>query len=224
MTMLKWDTEGTRLYETGVDRGVLYPMASGVYGTGVAWSGLIGVSENPSGAEETPIYSDNIKYGGLMSNENFAGTIEAYTYPDEWAECDGSKELAKGVAVTQQERKPFGLAYRTKIGNDTDGIEHGYKLHLIYGAKASPSQKQNKTIGDSPEAMTMSWEFKTTPVEVPGMKPSAHIVLDSTKVEKEAMKKIEDALYGASGTAKLPTPTELKTLVGSLPASASTVK
>ena len=216
MAALTWDGSGERLYETGVDRGVLYVMSTGgTYGTGVAWNGLTGVTESPSGAEETALYADNIKYVSLYSAEEFGATIEAYTYPDEFAECDGSAELATGVTVGQQSRKTFGLCYRTLLGNDTDGQSHGYKLHLIYGATASPSEKAYATVNDSPEAITFSWEITTTPVNVTGMSPTASITIDSTKADPTCLAALEAKLYGSepSGTATLPLPNEVKTLM-----------
>ena len=214
MTKLNWDVQGERYYETGVSKGVLYPFKEGKYSKGVAWNGLTAVTESPSGAEPTPLYADNIKYLNLLSNEEFAATVEAYTYPDEFAECDGSAELAAGVSVGQQKRIPFGMSYVTKIGNDTDGQDHGYKIHLIYGALAKPSQKNYATINDNPEAITFSWELSTTPVAVPNLKPTACITIDSTKVEPAKLKKIEDKLYGTeSEEAALPTPTELAALI-----------
>ena len=216
MAALTWDGSGERLYETGVDRGVLYVMSTGgTYGTGVAWNGLTGVTESPSGAEETALYADNIKYVSLYSAEEFGATIEAYTYPDEFAECDGSAELATGVTVGQQSRKTFGLCYRTLLGNDTDGQSHGYKLHLIYGATASPSEKAYATVNDSPEAITFSWEITTTPVNVTGMSPTACITIDSTKADAECLAALEAKLYGSepSGTPTLPLPDVVKTLM-----------
>ena len=194
---LSWDETGKRLYETGIEKGVLYPInADGEYKPGVAWNGLTSVSEAPSGAEATALYADDIKYLNLYSAEEFGATIEAYTYPDEFAECDGSKELATGVVVGQQARKTFGLAYKTLVGNDVDGQDHGYKLHLIYGAMCSPSQKQYQTVNDSPSAITFSWEVKTTPVTVPNMKPTASIIIDSTKVDAAKLTVLENKLYG----------------------------
>lgn len=217
MAALTWDGSGERLYETGVDRGVLYVMSTGgTYGTGVAWNGLTGVTESPSGAEETALYADNIKYVSLYSAEEFGATIEAYTYPDEFAQCDGSAELAEGVTVGQQARKTFGLCYRTLLGNDTDGQSHGYKLHLIYGATASPSEKAYATVNDSPEAITFSWEITTTPVNVTGMSPTACITIDSTKADAECLAALEAKLYGStepSGTPTLPLPDEVKTIM-----------
>ena len=214
MTKLNWDVQGERYYETGVSKGVLYPFKEGKYSKGVAWNGLTAVTESPSGAEPTPLYADNIKYLNLLSNEEFAATVEAYTYPDEFAECDGSAELATGVSVGQQKRIPFGMSYVTKLGNDTDGQDYGYKIHLIYGALAKPSQKNYATINDNPEAITFSWELSTTPVAVPNLKPTACITIDSTKVGSDKLKKIEDKLYGTeSEEATLPTPTELAALI-----------
>lgn len=218
-TKLKWDQTGERVYETGVSKGVLYPLANGVYNKGVAWNGLTAVTESPSGAESTPLYADNIKYLNLMSAEDFGATIEAYTYPDEFAECNGEKSLAEGVVAGQQKRTPFGMSYQTKVGNDTDP-EAGYKLHLIYGAQAAPSEKAYATVNDSPEAITFSWEVTTTPVEVPGMKPTASITIDSTKVDKAKLTALEEILYGKEadsegGTAveaRLPLPSEIITL------------
>lgn len=211
---IMWDQTGERRYETGVNKGVLYPMADGGnYGAGVAWNGLINVTETPSGAEPSPLYADNMKYLNLMSAEEFAATIEAYMYPDEFAACDGSAELAPGVMVGQQSRKTFGLCYRTNIGNDVAGNDFGYKLHLIYGALAAPSEKGYQTINDSPEAITFSWEVSTTPVEVPGLKPTALLTIDSTKVNAEKLAALEAILYGnESEEARLPLPTEIAEL------------
>ena len=216
MAKLVWDQIGERLYETGVDRGVIYPQEGGAYPKGAAWNGLISVTESPSGAEATPLYANNSKYVELISAEEFGGTIEAYMYPDEFAECDGAKELVagSGVMVRQQTRKPFGLTYRTKIGNDTDKTDFGYKLHIVYGATASPSEKANSTINDNPEAITMSWEFTTTPVEIEGFTNAAHIEIDSTKVDPEVLAAIEAVLYGSESVeAKLPMPSELVELL-----------
>lgn len=218
MSKIVWDKTGERLYETGVDRGVLYVQSNGTYPKGVAWNGLTAVTESPSGAEATPLYADNIKYLNLMSAEEFGCTIEAYTYPEEFAECDGSAELAIGVTIGQQTRKPFGLSYRTKIGNDAAGNEFGYKLHLIYGGLAAPSEKAYASINDSPEAITFSWEVTTTPVSVDGHSPTASITIDSTKVEPTKLSALEEILYGkdgegASGTEpRLPLPSEIATL------------
>lgn len=211
---LVWDKSGERFYETGVRNGVLYIPTSGVYNKGVAWNGLISVTESPSGAEATPLYADDIKYLTLMSAEEFGATIEAYTYPDEFAACDGSAELTKGVMVGQQTRSPFGLSYKTVLGNDVDGISKGYKIHLIYGAMAAPSEKAYSTINDSPEAITFSWEVTTTPVNVGGMKPTSCIVIDSTKVDPTKLEAFEKILYGSdSEAARLPLPDEVKTLL-----------
>lgn len=211
MAKLVWDESGKRLYETGVKMGVLYVQdANGAYPTGVAWNGLTAVNETPSGAEATPLYADDIKYLNLRSAEEFGATIEAYTYPDEFEACDGSTELAVGVKIGQQARKTFGLCYRTIVGNDVEGNDFGYKLHLIYGATAAPSEKAYATVNDSPEAVTFSWEVTCTPVEVPGFKPSASIVIDSTKVDAEKLAALEAKLYGDESTeAMLPLPAEI---------------
>lgn len=215
MSKLVWDQIGERFYETGVDRGVVYPQVSGAYPKGAAWNGLTGVTLSPSGAEATPLYANNHKYLNLMSVEELAFTIEAYTYPDEFAECDGSASLAAGVSIGQQKRKAFGFCYRNMLGNDTEGTALGYKLHLIYGALASPSEETDTTINDSPEAKTMSWECNTTPVEVEGFEPSSHIEIDSTKVDAEKLAALEAILYGSeSEEARLPLPSELLTLLG----------
>ena len=214
MAKLVWDKTGEHLYETGVDHGVLYfPDQTGAYKNGVAWNGLISVSESPSGAEATCQYADNIKYLNLISAEEFGATIEAYTYPEEFEACNGNKELvdASGVYVGQQSRSVFGFCYRTMIGNDTDGQDHGYKLHLVYGCQVSPSEKAYQTINDSPEALTFSWELSTTPVNVTGKKPTALLVIDSTKIDSTKLAKIEAKLYGdeTSTGAVLPTPDEI---------------
>lgn len=194
---LKWDETGKRVYETGVSQGVLYVQTDeGAYGNGVAWNGLTSVNESPSGAEPTPLYADDIKYLELTSTEEFGASIEAYTYPDEFEQCDGSSELGAGITIGQQPRKTFALCYKTVKGNDVKNNDYGYKLHLIYGAKAKPSEKAYQTINDSPEAITFSWEVSTTPVEVTGFKPTASLIIDSTKVSKEILKSIEDKLYG----------------------------
>lgn len=211
---LVWDKTGERFYETGIKQGVLYIPSEGAYDKGVAWNGLISVTESPSGAEPTPLYADDIKYLNLMSAEEFGATIEAYTYPDEFAVCDGSAELVKGVMVGQQERKTFGLSYKTIIGNDVDGNAKGYKIHLIYGAMAAPSEKAYSSINDSPEATTFSWELTTTPVNVSGMKPTASIVIDSTKADPTKLEAFEKILYGSTEVAaRLPLPDEVKTLL-----------
>ena len=215
MPKLTWDNIGERLFETGVKQGVLYPIQSdGKYTKGVAWNGLTAVTESPSGAEATPLYADDIKYLNLLSNEEFGATIEAYTYPDEFAECDGSAELVTGVMIGQQKRKVFGLCYRTTIGNDVDGNDHGYKLHLIYGCLAAPSEKAYSTINDSPEAITFSWEVTTTPVNVEGFKPTSQITIDSTKADPTKLAALEAVLYGGAETeAKLPLPDEVASLM-----------
>lgn len=212
---LVWDETGKRLFETGVKKGVLYVQAEGgTYPTGVAWNGLTAVTESPSGAEATPLYADDIKYLNLYSVEEFGATIEAYTYPDEFAACDGSAELVKGVKIGQQKRKTFGLAYNTVLGNDVDGNAHGYKIHLVYGAMASPSEKAYATINDSPEAITFSWEVTTTPVSVKGFEPTACITIDSTTVDPTKLAEFEKILYGSdTAAARLPLPDEVKTLL-----------
>lgn len=216
MSKLVWDKTGERLYETGVDHGVLYPIQTGgVYSKGVAWNGLSAVTESPSGAEASPFYADNIKYLNLMSAEEFGATIEAYMYPDEFAECDGSAEIATGVSIGQQARKVFGLSYRTLLGNDVDSNDYGYKLHLIYGALAAPSEKGYSTINDSPEPITLSWEITTTPINVAGFKPTACVTIDSTKVDATKLKALEDILYGTDDVeARLPLSDELITILG----------
>lgn len=214
MSKLVWDATSTRLYETGVKQGVLYVQANGEYSKGVAWNGLTAVTESPSGAEATALYADDIKYLNLMSAEEFGATIEAYTYPDEFAECDGSAALTEGVMIGQQARKTFGLCYRTTVGNDVDGNDHGYKLHLIYGCLAAPSEKAYATINDSPEAITFSWEVTTTPVAVAGHKPTAIVTIDSTKCDAAKLAALEEILYGSeSEEARLPLPDEIKTLM-----------
>lgn len=223
MSKLVWDKTGERLYETGVEKGVLYPFKEGAYSSGVVWNGLLSVSESPSGGEPTALYADDIKYLELMSTEEFGATIEAYMYPDEFMPCDGSAEIYKGVVIGQQKRSTFGLSYVTKIGNDTDGSDYGYKIHLIYGAKAKPSEKSYETINDSPDAITLSWEISTTPVEVSakGFKPTASVTIDSTKVKANELAALEAILYGTdagpSGTPaatepRLPLPDELATI------------
>jgi len=215
MPQLTWDAIGERFYETGVDHGVLYsPDASGVYASGVAWNGLTSVSESPSGAEANAQYADNIKYLNLISAEEFGATIEAFTYPPEFAPFDGLAAPADGVVVGQQPRKSFGLSYRTKVGNDVDGDSHGYKLHLVYGCQASPSEKAYNTINDSPEAITFSWEITTTPVPVTGYSPTSLIVVDSTQVDPTALATLEGLLYGGAGAASLPMPDEVLALFG----------
>ena len=215
---LKWDQTGEKFYETGTDRGVVYPQVSNAenpYPKGAAWNGLIGVTKSPSGAEATPLYANNRKYANLISAEEFGGTIEAYTYPDEFAACNGEKELAPGVRVGQQKRTPFGFSYRTMIGNDTEGTKLGYKITLVYGATASPSEEADTTVNDSPEAKTMSWEFTTTPVDVPGCDPSATITIDSRTVDPDKLAAFEAVLYGSGETdARLPLPEEVAELLG----------
>ena len=217
MSKIVWDKTGERFYETGVKNGVLYIPTSGVYSKGVAWNGLTAVTESPSGAEATPLYADDIKYLNLMSNEEFGATIEAYTYPDEFAECDGSASIATGVTIGQQTRKTFGLSYRTALGNDTVGNDYGYKLHLIYGALAAPSEKGYATINDSPEAITFSWELTTTPVSVTGFKPTASITIDSTKADPTKLAALEKILYGSDDEPatepRLPLPDEIASLM-----------
>ena len=223
MSKLVWDKTGERYYETGVKMGVLYPQETGgTYPKGVAWNGLTAVTESPSGAEPSPLYADDTKYLNMMSAEDFGATIEAYTYPDEFAECDGSAEIAAGVKIGQQKRKTFGLCYRTTLGNDVDGNDYGYKLHIIYGAQAAPSERAFATINDSPEAITMSWELSTTPVTVTGFKPTAHLEIDSTKVNAEKLAALELILYGKDPTSdggadgvdpRLPLPDEIATLL-----------
>ena len=219
MAKLEWDKTGTHYFENGVDHGVLYPQTDGeasggvVYGDGVAWNGLTSVTQSPEGAEPSAVYADNIKYLSLLSVEEFNATIEAYTYPDEFAACDGSASLGEGVTIDQQARKTFCLSYRTKIGNDVNS-DLGYKIHIIYGCLAAPSERAYETVNDSPEAMTLSWEISTTPVVVTGFKPTSHLVIDSTKVKPAALKAIEDALYGKeSDEAKVLMPDEVAALI-----------
>ena len=213
---LTWDKVGERLYETGVDRGVLYlPDNAGNYIEGHAWNGLTTVTESPSGAESNPQYADNIKYLNLISAEEFGATIEAFTYPTEFGQCDGTAEPQPGIYLGQQGRRVFGLAYRTRLGNDLDGTDHGYKIHLVYGALAAPSEKAYGTINDSPEAITFSWEVSTTPVSVDGYKPTALLTIDSTKVSAADLTALENILYGtASDDARLPLPDEVISIVG----------
>ena len=216
MSKIVWDQTGERLYETGVKQGVLYIPTSGIYSKGVAWNGLTAVTESPSGAEATALYADDIKYLNLMSAEEFACTIEAYTYPNEFAECDGSASLAMGVNIGQQPRKTFGLCYRTTVGNDTDSNAHGYKLHMVYGCLAAPSEKAYATINDSPEPITFSWEVSTTPVNVTGHKPTALLTIDSTKADPAKLAALEKILYGDTDTEpRLPLPDEIATMMAS---------
>ena len=210
---LAWDETGKKLFETGVSNVALYPQdTTGVYGTGVAWNGVTNISESPSGAEATTLWANNGKYLNLYSVEEYASSIEAYTYPDEFAECDGSAEIAKGVSIGQQTRKSFGLAYKTLIGSDTDGNDHGYKLHLVYGCKAAPSERSHATVNDSPEALSFSWEISTTPVSVTGHKPTASVEIDSTKVDPAKLAALEKILFGSdTAAARLPLPDEVAT-------------
>lgn len=215
MSKLVWDATGERLFETGVSNGVVYPQdEAGKYPKGAAWNGLVTVTESPSGAEPTPLYADNIKYLTLMSVEEFGFTIEAYMYPDEFKPCNGEGSLADGVSISQQKRKAFGLSYKSLIGNDVDGTSHGYKLHLVYGALAAPSEMARSTVNDSPEAATMSWECTTTPVSVANFEPTSHIIIDSTVVDPEKLAALETKLYGGSDTeAMLPFPDEVLTII-----------
>jgi hypothetical protein len=216
MSKLIWDVVGDRTYETGVDHGVLYPQVNGAYPKGYAWSGLTSVDENPSGAEDNALYADNMKYLNLKSAEELGLTIGCYTYPDEWMECDGSKEMAPGIMIGQQKRNTFGLSYRTKVGNDTDGEDHGYKLHLVYGCSASPSDRSYTSTNDSPDAVEFSYEVTTTPIQVDGYKPISSVTIDSTKADPTQLAALEAILYGSdteeSSEARLPLPTELATI------------
>lgn len=218
MPRVEWDKTGERLFETGLDRGVLYPMKDdGTYDKGVAWNGLLSFNESPEGGEPTPLRADNIVYVNLMSEEEFGGSLSAYTYPEEFEECDGSKELVDGVTAGQQERKPFGFSYRTLIGNDVKKTGYGYKIHLVYGALASPSEKEHATVNDTPEAEEFSWDIKTTPVMInrEGFKPTAHLVINSTKLAPQTLAALEELLYGSeTGDPTLPTPEEVAELVG----------
>ena len=214
MSKLVWDQTSEKLYETGIEQVALYPQVAGAYPKGVAWNGVTALNLTPSGAEPTPLYANNKKYLTLMSVEELGGTIEAYTYPEEWAACDGSAELAPGVYIGQQARTPFGLVGKTLIGNDVDMAKHGYKLHLVYGGLASPSEQSNATVNDSPEAKTMSWEFSTTPVAVDGFESTSYICIDSTKVDAEKLAALEKILYGdEDAEPRLPLPDEIKTLM-----------
>ncbi len=215
MSKLFWDQTSERTYETGIEQVALYPQTAGAYPAGVAWNGITALNLTPSGAEPTPLYANNRKYLTMMSVEELGGTIEAYTYPDEWAECDGSATVTPGVFIGQQARKTFGLVGKTLIGNDTDGTKYGYKLHLIWGCLAAPSEQSNATVNDSPEAKTMSWEFSTTPVEVAGYEPTSYMCIDSTKVDAEKLAELEAILYGdIDAEARLPLPNEIVTLMG----------
>lgn len=211
MSKITWDGVGERLFETGLDHGVLFPTdPAGTYDVGVPWNGLVAVNESSSGAEPNDHYADNIQYATILSAEKFKATIEAFTSPEEFEACDGSAEVATGVYIGQQPRKKFGLSYRTKIGNDVNNQDHGYKLHLVYGCLAAPSERNRQTINETPEPMTLSWEVSTTPVEVEGHKPTAHLVVDSTKVDASALASLEALLYGSdSAEPKLPTPAEV---------------
>lgn len=210
MAVLTWDNTGQRFFEVGVDKGVLYIPNNGIYDSGYAWSGLTAVTKSPSGAEASAQYADNIKYLNLVSAEDFGGTIEAFTYPPEFAQCDGTATPSTGVYVGQQPRKTFGFSFRTRLGNDTNGVDNGYKLHLVYGALAAPSEQAYSTINDSPEAMTFSWEFTTSPVAATGLKPTAIITIDSTRVSASALATLENFLYGTAGTnPRLPLPDEV---------------
>lgn len=219
---LVWDAVGARKFETGVDRGVLYPQEKGTYPAGYAWNGLSAVTEKPSGAESTAIYADNMKYLNLLSNEDFAASVEAYTYPEEFAPCNGESQPVPGLRITQQNRKAFGMSYRTLIGNDTEGTDFGYLIHLVYGANAAPSEKNNQTVNESPEATTMSWELSTTPVAITAVdpttgkvyKPSAHLIVDSTTLDASKLAALENILYGSGETAaRLPDPDEVIALL-----------
>lgn len=220
MSKLVWDAVSEHLYETGVDHGVLYRRdAQGAYSSAYAWNGLTAINESPSGADETKLWADNIKYLSLRAAEEFGGTIEAYTYPDEFAECDGSATIATGVYIGQQNRATFGLSYRTVLGNDVDLNDHGYKLHLVYGCTCNPSEKAYSTINDSPEAITFSWEFSTTPVDVTGHKPTACVTIDSTKVNADRLKDLEDVLYGTENSeGRLPLPDEVASILSGVSA------
>ena len=214
MPKLEWDKSGEKLYETGVKNCALYVFRNNAYDKGIAWNGITGITESPSGAEASALYADDIKYLNLISNEDFGATLEAYTYPKEFEECDGTAEISKGVSIGQQNRKTFGLVYKTTLGNDVDGNSHGYKIHVIYGCLAAPSEKAYASINDSPEAITFSWELSTTPVEVNGFKPTSTITIDSTKIDAEKLKKLEDKLYGSeTGEATLLLPNEIMALL-----------
>lgn len=226
---IKWDETGKRFYETGVDHAVLYPISNdGKYNKGVPWNGVTAITETPSGAEPNNLYADNMKYLVLVGAEDFGYNIEAYTYPDEWAACDGSAEPVPGMTIGQQSRKTFGLCHRTKLGNDVDGQDHGYKLHLLYGGLASPSERNYQTVNDSPEAINFSWDVTTTPVDVPGFKPTACVIIDSTKVSAAKLAALEEILYGKDPTteggsdgveARLPLPAEVIDLLKDEPAA-----
>jgi len=219
MPKLVWDQLGERVYETGVEQGAIYPMTGSTYGAGEAWNGLTAVTESPSGAEVTPIYANDKKYAELVSAEERGGTIEAYTYPDGFAECNGERAIARGVKAGQQTRKPFGMVYKSLIGNDTEGIKYGYKLNIVYNVRVSPSEKANNTINDSPEAATMTWEFTTTPIEIAGFEPSSKLTIDSTDADPAKLKSLEEILYGSEDEEpRLPMPDEIMTLMGEVAA------
>lgn len=221
MARIEWDKTGEKYYETGTDRGVIYPQTGegGAYAKGEPWNGLTGITESPGGAEATDLYADNIKYGSMRSAETLGGTIEAYTYPESFEQCDGTREVAEGITIGQQERVPFGMSYRTMVNSDASDKEN-YKIHLIYGATASPSEKAYSTINDSPEAITFSWEFDTTPVNVTGFKPTAHLILDTRRLTEDQVKAIEKVLYGnESNEAKLPLPDEVVNIISAAGAS-----
>lgn len=212
---LNWDQVGERLYQTGVDRGVIYPQVGAAYPKGAAWNGLISVTKSPSGAEPTPLYANNSKYLNLMSVEELGGSIEAYTYPEEFAACNGKGQLVPGVRIGQQKRVPFGFCYRNLIGSDADGTTHGYQLNIIYGVMVSPSEESDSTVNDSPEAKTMSWEFATTPIAVAGFEPTSLIEIDSTAVDADKLTELENILYGSGETdARLPLPNEIAEIMG----------
>lgn len=211
---LVWDQTGERRYETGVKQCALYPMTAGAYPKGVAWNGITAITESPSGAEPTAMYADDIKYLDILSTETYAATIEAYMYPDEFKPCNGESELAEGVSIGQQTRQKFGLCYKTTLGNDTDGEDYGYELHLVYGGLAAPAEEAHNSKNESPEGMTMSWSVSTTPVDVAGKKPTATVTINSVKAGTHVMKALEDVLYGSDkAEARLPLPNELKTLI-----------
>ena len=222
MSKLVWDNIGERLYETGVEQAAIYPMGDGnVYGAGAAWNGLTAVTESPSGAEPSPLYANNSKYVELMSAEEFGGSIEAYTYPAEFSECNGEKAIAKGLRIGQQARRLFALVYKTLIGNDTEGTKYGYKLHIVYNARVSPSEKSNNTVNDSPEAATMSWEFSTTPMNIEGHDPTSHLIIDSTEADPTKLAELEAILYGSEESEpRLAMPDEIVTLLGTASAGA----
>lgn len=214
MAKMVWDQIGEKRYETGVEQGAMFPMVGNAYGAGEAWNGLISVTESPSGAESTGLYANDTKYGELTSAEEFGGTIEAYTYPDGFAACNGEVEVVKGFKVGQQPRVPFGLVYKNLIGNDTEGTKHGYNLNIVYNSKVTPSEKTNTSVNESPEAMTMSWEFTTTPVPVPGYAPSAKLSFDSTKVDAEKLAQLEAIIYGTADVEpRLPLPEEVMNIM-----------